>query len=627
MHLHFINLVIHNFGPYEHAEISLEHRNFCAVKGINQCPTDNAKSNGSGKSYLFNAICFVLTGTTLQGNKSSSLKNLHATDAQSYVTINFKADTDSFSLTRYLAPKSDLKITVNGLDESGKGIVESEKRLKELLPDLTANLIASTFLLGQGLPSKFSSYKPNGRKEILEELTKSDFMIEELKEKIKDRLMSVAATIRDLEDAHLLGLNTVTTKTHELEEVINKLNTTVVTDHSAEIRSIEEELKTLEQLLTQASIDKVNIATDLQTVSEKQLSIEKALHTEQDTLTATIDTELKNLVAEHAQIRSELTVAQTDLQKLESQPNICPYCGQTLKINLQEHLKQVEHKKALTENLTSKELFVANSIKSKEAEKSAIKEQIIAKYKQIAEAEATNKAKLSIKLQEIDRSITNYTQQQGILSGNLATLQYKQAHEAKELKDLADLKQKLEQEITETQAQLKANEQEQLKWSAHLAVLRKMETYSQRDFRGYLLTNVIEQLNIIIKRYSMIVFGTDNLSLTIDRNDLDILYKDKLIETLSGGERTRVDLIIQLALRELLNNYFNYSSNIVVLDEITDFLDETSCEAVVNLLINILTDVESIFIISHRLDALNLPIDSEIVVVKDANEISSVVSS
>ena len=80
-----------------------------------------------------------------------------------------------------------MKIIRNGEDVSGKGIRDSEKLLSEYLPDLTSSFLGSVIILGQGLPQRFSNNTPSGRKDVLEKLSKSDFMIEDLKQKVSDR--------------------------------------------------------------------------------------------------------------------------------------------------------------------------------------------------------------------------------------------------------------------------------------------------------------------------------------------------------------------------------------------------------------------------------------------------------
>jgi DNA repair exonuclease SbcCD ATPase subunit len=97
-----------------------------------------------------------------------------------------------------------------------------------------------------------------------------------------------------------------------------------------------------------------------------------------------------------------------------------------------------------------------------------------------------------------------------------------------------------------------------------------------------------------------------------------------MFDNLSGGEKQRCDIILQFAIRDLLQNYLNYSSNILVLDEIFDGLDKISTNKIIDLITNKLKDVESIFIISHHTDELELPVDSEIKVIKNTNGISEV---
>jgi DNA repair exonuclease SbcCD ATPase subunit len=149
-----------------------------------------------------------------------------------------------------------------------------------------------------------------------------------------------------------------------------------------------------------------------------------------------------------------------------------------------------------------------------------------------------------------------------------------------------------------------------------------MDSLIRRDFRDYLLTNIISYVDNRAKDFCSIVFGTKELSLSINGNALDIVYCGKPFDGLSGGEKQRVDLILQLAIRDLLTNYLGLSANILVLDEVTDFLDKKSCQAVMKLLENELQTVESVFIISHHAEELELPVDSEIKITKNEHGIS-----
>ena len=112
----------------------------------------------------------------------------------------------------------------------------------------------------------------------------------------------------------------------------------------------------------------------------------------------------------------------------------------------------------------------------------------------------------------------------------------------------------------------------------------------------------------------------------LDGNNLLISYNNKEYEALSGGERQKVDLIIQFAIRDMLCQHTSFSSNIIVLDEIFDNLDDIGCQKILDLITNKLYDISSIFIISHHGNELNIPYDDIIRIVKNNNGVTEIVS-
>lgn len=157
----------------------------------------------------------------------------------------------------------------------------------------------------------------------------------------------------------------------------------------------------------------------------------------------------------------------------------------------------------------------------------------------------------------------------------------------------------------------------------HIAIVQKMKTVITRDFRGYLLSSVIDFINRKAKEYSQEVFDTDKIEFCLDGNNISISYDGKEYENLSGGERQKIDLIIQFSIRDMLCRYLNFSSNILAVDELFDALDSVGCDRIINLISKKLSDVESIYIITHRND-LSIPLDNILTVVKEENGISHV---
>ena len=126
-----------------------------------------------------------------------------------------------------------------------------------------------------------------------------------------------------------------------------------------------------------------------------------------------------------------------------------------------------------------------------------------------------------------------------------------------------------------------------------------------------------------MKHYGETVFNHSNIDFKLVGNSLDIMYCGKYYESLSGGERQKIDLIVQFALRNMLTNLFGFSSTILVLDEIFDAMDSDSCQKVINFISSELSDVESVYLITHHKE-LQIPYDHEIRVVKDKDNISRI---
>ena len=116
MHIKIKKLIMNNFLSFGKAELDLTDKGFCLVSGRNNNPRDNALSNGSGKSSWGSAICYALTGQTING-LSKNLKNINVSENSCFVTLLFDIDANSYEVTRYAAPKSDLKIILNDDNE------------------------------------------------------------------------------------------------------------------------------------------------------------------------------------------------------------------------------------------------------------------------------------------------------------------------------------------------------------------------------------------------------------------------------------------------------------------------------------------------------------------------------
>ncbi len=109
----FEKVIIHNFGSYGHAELDLKSKGFCLVSGKNNFKKDNALSNGSGKSFIWSAICYTITGETLNG-LHTDLKNINIEDDDS-IELMEKWNIKSIPTIIILSKDDELIARFNGI--------------------------------------------------------------------------------------------------------------------------------------------------------------------------------------------------------------------------------------------------------------------------------------------------------------------------------------------------------------------------------------------------------------------------------------------------------------------------------------------------------------------------------
>lgn len=688
MKLYFEKLILHNFLSFGHSEIDLKEKGYCLVEGINNDKRDNSLSNGSGKSTWSSALVWALTGQTIQGKKTN-LKNIWVPENLCYVKVLFMLDSTHFEITRYKEPRSNLTILVNGEDKSGKGIKESELVLAEYLPDLTMELLASIIVLGQGLPLKFTSNTPSGRKEVLEKLSKSDYMIQDIKNRLTKVISDNNLELRKKEDM-LLSLNTkediLLSQKKQQELELNNLQKMTTLESDIEIlqsavetltkerdclnlrvKEIEYKQTSLNSELNKLNNDKsseINLLKDqFHSDAEIKYYLEKNKISENKTeeinkLNADINSKLNSLKESYSINNGELNVKlktlQNEINRIKFIKDICPTCGQKipnvikpdtreLKVNESSILNELHTLKTnydsqlnslmevYNSNKKELELKYLNILNSTETDYNKRYSSYTRYLNEINERYSTSMNNISLNLNCLKKELSevkNLVEVKNLEIINKTTLlnktQLDYSTKEQRIKNLTFSISTITQNLDEIKNEKLYNNNEKNTISSRLNVDRKIETLIKRDFRGFLLSNIINYINYKCKEYSEVIFGTSDLNFLLDGNNIEITYLNKSFENLSGGEKQKVDLIIQFAIRDMMSRYLNFSSNIFVLDEIFDNLDSNGCNQVLNLINNYVNDVESLFIISHHANELEIPYDCEMWIIKDENGISKV---
>ena len=183
MNIKFKSIDIYGFRSLNKVSVSLDNQGIVIVKGINEYE-DKATSNGSGKSSIFEALIYAIFEETSSGEKD--VENRILKDGYS-IDLKFDIDNDHYRIFRQCKKdKSTVSFYKNEEDISARNKTDTNKLIQNIL-NINKNIFLDSIFLSQNAVTNLASLSPTARKERLEILTNTDQIIEEFKEKIKER--------------------------------------------------------------------------------------------------------------------------------------------------------------------------------------------------------------------------------------------------------------------------------------------------------------------------------------------------------------------------------------------------------------------------------------------------------
>lgn len=580
MVIHFNHLHIENFKSIGEADIDLGSRGIVTVVGINNYE-DNVNSNGSGKSSIFSALFWALYGKTSEGisNPANRYSN-----GRCLVSVSLTVDNIHYDITRSVKSSQEVKITANESEISCRNRSDSDKYIKDSIIGMTSDVFLSLVYLSQGFGSRLSLLTPSGRKDRIESLVNTAVLIDQFGNKFQSMSADKSGELKLAESEYnrLLGQqqsyinlsNDIERKISEAKQYCNFFEFNDKKYYSSDIPALQQDAMKISEEVNSVRGDICSVDGDYNSYSRQQDRAHSAM---------------KSLMNEVNKDKSLISHANR---------GICPTCNQAITKGISESLKQ-----------DAQQRLDANGIKLNEykCEFDRIDEYLLS----ISEKLEGLKLKLNQLQQQysnIQRIIRSIPSEQTINIDDLVSQSTEYTNRASSLND----------NILDIQKKVSICEHE-------IEVIAHCRQLISKSFRTYLLKNAIDFMNSRLAVYSKMLFSNDSdvVSVCSDSQKLDILLGDSSYESLSGGEQRRVDIPIMLAQRDLASEVAGVSSNVLILDEILESMDEKATQVTLDLLEQQSRNVESMFIISHN--QYSLPADSSIIVEKGSNRIASVI--
>ena len=571
--------------------------------------------NGSGKSSIAMIIQEILFNKNVKGIKKTDILNRWVKEKQWNGSIEFDVEGDDYGVSvQRSGATTKVQFIKNGIDISDHKVLDTYKKIQEVVGldfEVFSQLTyqSSTDLL------EFLKATDANRKKFLINLFNLEKYIT-IGERIK-----VKSSETDKEYNRLMGELKTIDEFLALVNIPNKVEKIKVPEVD---KNIQQQIGVLQQELdnyeaTCKKIDKNNMYLE----EREALQFYAGMIAPDDFL---YEADYQNLKQEINILHREISTLKNDIANIKLN-DVCKSCGQSIDTSHLEKIKadlqnQLDEKSTLHADALSKATKWSNEIKVINTKK----QEYIDNKKKIERFEHLT--------QLIDDTIPKVYPNVGNIESEINELNWKWRSQNDEANDAIQFNENAsisnakrdalidqKNDFTVRQKSIKNDILVKSNQINSLNILKK--AFSTSGIVAFKLENLTKELEIAINSYlSVLSDGQFQVEFKLDKEKLNISVINNgistPIETVSGGEFSRIQTSILLAIRSLLSKLGCSSVNLLFLDEITGVLDEEGKEK----LVEVLQQEENlnVFLISHD---FTHPLIDKISITKEKN-ISSI---
>ena len=616
----FTTLTIQNFLSIKSAKISLSNRGLVLIEGVNE-DDPSAKSNGSGKSSIVDAISWCLYGKTARGVSTDDVINRQA---NKNCSVQIKCEDASWEYTIVRGRKTSmgnvLVVFQNDLDdgksskELTKGtMAETQTLIEEIIGCPYEVFIASVYCGQEAMPD-LPSMTDKKLKALIEEvigINKLQKAYEQVNEKYRKADEYLTLLERDQS---------------ALNDQFTMLGNMVEDYKRKQIEQQEEnEIQKVRLLEAIKNCEKEAVQTEREKESDKLYVVD-----------------VNNRLGETIRRLADLSEKQTEMQNVRQKYDIANQKMLVSKVNA-EHLAsearlKVEAFKKVGEKIgttcsecgktyTQEDIAPASAL-ARTSAMTTVEEAKKAKtkYEQLVVECNAVKAELD-SYQSLEKEIADLTKIQFKLESERASYAMKRyndysSHIESYKKTLESLKSDTYEDVIKDHTsrmvfvkQAIVDKQKEIEEAKNtLTVFAELKkVFGSAGVRAHILDTITPLLNDRTARYLDILSDGKlsavwtTLSMTKKgelRENFNIAVKNTVgggsFESLSGGEKRKVRVACCLALQEVVASRATKPIELFIADEVDHALDESGVERLIGVLTEKAETCGSLFVISHN---------------------------
>ena len=552
--------------------------------------------HNSGKTSISLILQELLYNKNVKGLKKADILNKYNNAKSWDATIQFTVDEDEYELSsKRQGASTKVVLLKNGEDISEHKVLDTYKKVTNIIGRDFETFSQLTYQSSTNVLEFLKATDTNRKKFLINlfNLTKYLEIGEQIKLLLGQKEKALSEKTGELKTiTEFLNQNSVPETLSEklLPEVDNSLY--------PEIDSLTAQLATQKSLCTK--IDSNNLY--IQERDKLNFDVSLAAPTLDDSVLTKIDS-LKSNIQDY---KTQIAKLKKDINSLDTSDR-CYACKQPI-----DNSKAKELSESLTQEIAQKQKLLGNYLSSLE---------------KLLEVKNTYDKDM-LAFQHNQKAIERFTQLAQLIDSTLPNSYPNYDEIAKKLKDLKDTVQSQETSLEEAKrhnesvrirnAKIDALKEQIRNFKArqelvkndilniqneiaNLTILKK--AFSTSGIVAYKLENVAKQLEESINYYlSMLSDGQFQVVFRLTGDKLNIVVinegKEVSIDSLSGGEFSRVQTSVLLAVRNTLSNIGGKSINLLFLDEVMAVLDDAGKEGLIDVLQR--EKGLNVFLISHE---------------------------
>ncbi len=512
-------------------------------------------SNGAGKTTLLDALTFVLFGKSFRGINKPQLINA-TNERDCVVEVEFKIATTEYKVRRGIKPNI-FEIYRNGslLDQSSSA-VDQQKWFEQSVLKMNYRAFTQIVIVGSSNFVPFMQLSSAHRREVIEDLL--DIKIfSSMNTIIKDKIRQIKEEIRTLD----LKKQSLKDKVEMQKNFIDELENRGKENIKQRKNRINTLMSEVEVYMNENSLFEENVFSlnkNLEEVNNASIKLKK----------------LGNLKGKISQKVSTITTE----HKFFKDNTVCPTCTQEIG-----------------------EKFRLNKISDAENKAKELRDGYNELERVIQDEEERERQFLMLS-KEVSKITNEITQNNTRISGH-----------QRQIRDF-------ESEIQTITEQLENRNTEHEKLKVYTETLKntfddlssKKELVTYHDFAYSLLkdsgvkSKIIKKylplINQQINRYLQMMDFYINFTLNEEFNESvqSPIYEDFSYSSFSEGEKSRINLALLFAWREVAKLKNSVSCNLIIFDEVFDSsLDSSGTDEFLKIIRYVISDA-NIFVISHK---------------------------